>query len=126
MMKALCFWACKKQKLLQPLVAAEFTLAELQLAADQMREANEEKADAPSIKPKAFTATGWKVWKQSFKTYLSNFKGAHKDGVDIIDELEKSGTRRGSLSALWQLQLWQRQKLQGVRLVLERCPWEQR
>ena len=85
--QALCFWACKKQKLLQPLVAAEFTLAELQLAADQMREANEEKADAPSIKPKAFTATGWKVWKQSFKTYLSNFKGAQDSPLDYITRI---------------------------------------
>ncbi len=90
--QALCFWARKKQKLLQPLVAAEFTLAELQLAADQMREANEEKADAPSIKPKAFTATGWKVWKQSFKTYLSNFKGA-QDSWPLHGERSRDGAQ---------------------------------
>ncbi len=82
--QALCFWARKKQKLRQPLVAAEFTLAELQVAADQMRQSNEKKVDAPSIEPKPFTMLTWKVWQKQFVTYLSNSNGAQHAPLDYI------------------------------------------
>lgn len=74
--EALCFWCCEQTRKGVTLDHTTFTAAVLAHTKIDMRRRQEDKSDAPQIKPEKFKPKSWKTWAKQFDIYLSNHKGA--------------------------------------------------
>ena len=79
-----CFWARECVHSGQQLIATDFTPQALLEAKESMLLREENKQEAPTIKPDKFDPANWTEWSKHFVTYLSNTKGVHFVPLDYV------------------------------------------
>ena len=82
--QALCFWCREETRKGVNLNHNDFTAAVLVQSKADMKRREEDKSEAPQIKPDKFKPKQWKVWAKQFDVYLSNHKGAQFCPLDYI------------------------------------------
>ena len=78
------FWAREHVHSGQQLIAADFTPQTLLEAKESMWLREENKQEAPTIKPDTFDLVNWTEWSKHFVTYLSHTKGVQFVLLDYV------------------------------------------
>jgi hypothetical protein len=99
MLLALRFWVVNRQRLQQPIDAAEVTLAliilRLQLMNQELEEA--EKADkevTAKMPDKLKSAAGWRIFSEALETYLRQLKGQGNTPLKYIIRKQERPLRK--------------------------------
>ena len=79
-----CFWAREHVHSGQQLIAADFTPQALLEAKESMQLREENKQEAPAIKPDKFDLANWTEWSKHFVTYLLHTKGVQFVPLDYV------------------------------------------
>ena len=79
-----CFGARECVCLGQQLIVADFTPQALLEAKESMQLRQENKQEAPTIKPDKFGLANWTEWSKHFITYLSHTKGVQFALLDYV------------------------------------------